>query len=201
VLVRGVGPRRRRDRRRRPDRPRLPQWDRRGCRRRDLRAWLRGDSSPDSYERIDYGGLVNLLRVRRSAPAGGADDDVLHHPPRPRVQRRWPRAGLEPAQQAVPALASPAVGSPTVARARRQGRIPPGLSDLLVLDAEGVSPTGRGRLVGKAACDATVDALVAATALAAKERHGSARCVVLTSDPDDLSGIVADEPAVRVVAV
>lgn len=88
-----------------------------------------------------------------------------------------------------------------MARARRQGRIPPGLSDLLVLDAEGVSPTGRGRLVGKAACDATVDALVAATALAAKERHGSARCVVLTSDPDDLSGIVADEPAVRVVAV
>jgi len=62
-------------------------------------------------------------------------------------------------------------------------------------------PTGRGRLVGKAASDATVDALVAATALAAKERHGSARCVVLTSDPDDLSGIVADEPAVRVVAV
>jgi len=55
--------------------------------------------------------------------------------------------------------------------------------------------------VGKAASDATVDALVAATALAAKERHGSARCVVLTSDPDDLSGLLADEPAVRVVAV
>jgi len=30
-----------------------------------------GDSSPDSFERIDYGGLVNLLRVRRSAAAGG----------------------------------------------------------------------------------------------------------------------------------
>jgi len=31
-----------------------------------------------------------------------------------------------------------------------------------------------GRLLGKAASDATVDALVAATVLAAKERHGSA---------------------------
>lgn len=55
--------------------------------------------------------------------------------------------------------------------------------------------------MGKAASDATIDALVAATALAAKERHGSARCVVLTSDPDDLSGLLADEAAVRVVAV
>ncbi len=147
-----------------------------------------------------------------------------------------------------------------MARARRRGRISPGLSDLLVLDAEGVSkaasndPSAQawlerareldadvvvsavtlaelergvardagcnrvikaadvwpadeslarraGRLLERAASDATVDALVAATALAAKQRHGSAHCVILTSDPDDLSGLLADEPAVRVVAV
>ncbi len=147
-----------------------------------------------------------------------------------------------------------------MARSRRRGRIPPGLSDLLVLDAEGVFKAAcndssvqawlerareldadlvvsavtvaelvrdvardagcnrvvkaaelwpadesmarhAGRLLGKAASDATIDALVAATALAAKERHGSARCVVLTSDPNDLSGLLADGPGVRVVAV
>ncbi|MHB2021967.1 MAG: PIN domain-containing protein [Mycobacteriales bacterium] len=58
-----------------------------------------------------------------------------------------------------------------------------------------------GRLLGRAASDATIDALVAATALAARERSGSAHCVVLTSDPDDLAALLSEEPGARVVPV
>ena len=58
-----------------------------------------------------------------------------------------------------------------------------------------------GRLLGKAISDATIDALVAVTALAVREGNGSAHCIVLTSDPDDLSALLAEEPGVRVVAV
>lgn len=147
-----------------------------------------------------------------------------------------------------------------MARARRRGRVSPGLSDHLVLDAEGVSKAAAhhrsvqawlertreldadvvvcavtlaelvrgvprdagvdrvvktadlwpaderlvrraGRLLGSAESDATIDALVAATALAARERHDASHCVVLTSDPDDMSALLADEPRIRVVAV
>lgn len=147
-----------------------------------------------------------------------------------------------------------------MARRPRRGRVSTGLTDLLVLDAEGVSkaaaddpsvqawlerareldadvvlsavtlaevvrgvardaghnrvvkaadvwpadePLARraGRLLGRAASDATVDALVAATALAVRDRNDSARCIVLTSDPDDLAALLSEEPGVRVVPV
>jgi predicted nucleic acid-binding protein len=58
-----------------------------------------------------------------------------------------------------------------------------------------------GGLLGDAGSDSTVDALVAATALAAIEERGGSRCVVLTSDPDDLSTLLAAAPSVVVVAV
>ena len=57
-----------------------------------------------------------------------------------------------------------------------------------------------GRLLGKASSDATVDAIVAATAAAGRQRHGAARCVVLTSAPHDLRMLLADEH-VEVVAL
>lgn len=145
-----------------------------------------------------------------------------------------------------------------MARTRRRGTVPTGLSDLLILDADGVSKAadgdpfvqawlerareldadiivsavtlaealrgaardaarnrvlkatdiwpadeklGRraGDLLGRAALDATIDALVVATALAAREKHHAARCVILTSDPDDLRRLLADAPEIRVV--
>ncbi len=147
-----------------------------------------------------------------------------------------------------------------MARSRRRGRVPVGLSDLLVLDAEGVSKAASndprlrawlerareldadvlvsavtvaevvrgvardagcnrvvkavdvwpadeslarraGHLLGTADSDTTIDALVAATAVAGLERHESADCVVLTSDPDDLRALLAEEPRARVVTV
>jgi predicted nucleic acid-binding protein len=148
-----------------------------------------------------------------------------------------------------------------VARARRRGRQQDGLTDLLVLDAEGVSKAAShdpsvqawlerareldadvavsavtvaevvrglardarvnrvlkaadvrpaeeslarraGRLLGRARSDDTIDALVAATALAALEGKGSpGRCVLLTSDPKDLRALLAGEPRIRVIAV
>ena len=145
-----------------------------------------------------------------------------------------------------------------MARRRRRARDSPGLNDLLVLDAEGVSkaasndpsiqawlerareldvdivvsavtlaevvrgvprdaginrvakaaevwsadePLARraGRLLAKASSDTTIDALVAATALVVRDRHEPTRCLLLTSDPKDLSDLLADEPGVRVV--
>jgi len=148
-----------------------------------------------------------------------------------------------------------------VARTRRRGRQQDGLTDLLVLDADGVSkaasldpsvqawlerareldadvavsavtvaevvrgvardarvnrmlkaadvrpaeePLARraGRLLGRARSDATIDALVAATALAALESKGAqGRCVLLTSDPKDLRALLTGEPRIRVIAV
>lgn len=147
-----------------------------------------------------------------------------------------------------------------MAQSRRRRHAPIGLSDLLVLDAEGVSKAaandprvqawleraseldsdvvisavtlaevvrgvGRdvrlnrvakatvvwpadealarraGRLLGKVSSDATIDALVAATAVVGRERHGADHCVVLTSDPGDLRLLLADEPGIRVVAI
>lgn len=147
-----------------------------------------------------------------------------------------------------------------MARARRRARAATSLTDLMVLDAEGVSkasandPTVQawlerareldadvivsavtvaevirgvardagcnrvlkaadiwpvdeslsrraGRLLGSAHSDATIDAHVAATALTGIERYGATRCVVLTSDPNDLAALLADEPRVRVVPV
>lgn len=147
-----------------------------------------------------------------------------------------------------------------MARTRRRARVETRLTDLIVLDAEGVSKAaandravqawlerareldaevivsavtvaevirgvardagcnrvlkaadiwpadeslGRraGRLLAGANFDATIDALVAATALTGIERYGAPRCVVLTSDPNDLAALLADEPRVRVVPV
>lgn len=148
-----------------------------------------------------------------------------------------------------------------MARTRRRGRQQDGLTDLLVLDADGVSkaasldpsvqawlerareldadvavsavtvaevvrgvardarvnrmlkaadvrpaeePLARraGRLLGRARSDATIDALVAATALAALESKGAqGRCVLLTSDPKDLRALLTGEPRIRVIAV
>ncbi|MGH2871383.1 MAG: PIN domain-containing protein [Solirubrobacteraceae bacterium] len=58
-----------------------------------------------------------------------------------------------------------------------------------------------GRLLGNASSDATIDALVAATALAAQARHDAARCVLLTSDPKDLGALLAQHPEVHIVTV
>ncbi len=147
-----------------------------------------------------------------------------------------------------------------MARPRRRDRVRVGLTDLLVLDADGVSkassaersvqpwlerareldaevvvsvvtvaelvrgvardaglnrvlkatdvrpadePLARraGRLLGRAASDTTIDALVAATALTVRDNHGSTRCVVLTSDPDDLATLLSEEPGILVVPV
>jgi predicted nucleic acid-binding protein len=148
-----------------------------------------------------------------------------------------------------------------VARPRRRSRATSGLSDLLVLDAEGLSKAasgdpsvhvwlerareldaevivsavtvsevvrgvardarlnqtlkaaevrpvdealGRraGRLLGRARSDATIDALVAATALTVLERWGGGRrCILLTSDPDDLTALLAGQTEVHVIAV
>ncbi len=147
-----------------------------------------------------------------------------------------------------------------MARSRRQRRDAPGLSDLLILDAEGVVKAAShdpwvqawlerareldaevvisavtlaelvrraprdaainriakaanlwvaneslarraGRLLGRAASQATIDALVIATLLAARDYYGAAQCVVLTSDPGDLTALLADIDEVRVVAV
>lgn len=147
-----------------------------------------------------------------------------------------------------------------MARHQRRGQVSTGLTDLLVLDAEGVSkaavndrsvqawlerareldadvvlsavtlaevmrgvardagcnrvvkaadvwpadePLARraGRLLGTAGSDATIDALVAATALAAGERTGGVHCIVLTSDPGDLAALLSDQRGVRVVPV
>lgn len=57
------------------------------------------------------------------------------------------------------------------------------------------------RLLGTAGSDATIDALVGATALAAQARHDAARCVLLTSDPAGLGALLANSPGVRVIAV
>ncbi|HEX3828834.1 MAG TPA: hypothetical protein VHV82_16355 [Sporichthyaceae bacterium] len=58
-----------------------------------------------------------------------------------------------------------------------------------------------GALLGRASSDQTVDALVAATVLAARRHYGMTRCVVLTSDPHDLTALLADSPDVRVVPI
>lgn len=146
-----------------------------------------------------------------------------------------------------------------MARPRRRDRTPASLSDLLVLDAGGVSRAAAndprvqawlerareldadvimsavtlaevvrgvardagmnrvvkatdvwpadeqlarhaGRLLGKAGSDATIDAFVAATAVAGRERHGATHCVVLTSNPHALRVLLTDEH-VRVVGV
>lgn len=52
-----------------------------------------------------------------------------------------------------------------------------------------------GTLLGQAGSDTTVDAVVAG------EQHSAARCVILTSDPDDLRRPLSDSPEIRVVAV
>lgn len=146
-----------------------------------------------------------------------------------------------------------------MARPRRRGHAPAGVSDLLVLDAEGLSkaaaddprvqawlerareldadivisavtlaevvrgvardagvnrvvkaaelwPAGEqlarhaGRLLAKAGSGATIDALVAATAVAGLERHGATHCVVLTSDRHDL-GVLLTGEHVRIVGI
>jgi predicted nucleic acid-binding protein len=70
-----------------------------------------------------------------------------------------------------------------------------------VMPADEQLARAAGRLLGNADSDATIDALVGATALAAQARHDGARCVVLTSDPGDLAALLGDRPAVQIVAV
>lgn len=148
-----------------------------------------------------------------------------------------------------------------MARARRRGGVPSGLTDLLVLDAEGVSKAAShdrsvqawlerareldadvvisavtvaevvrgvardarlnrvlkaadvraagevlarraGRLLGRAGSAATIDAFVAATALAMLDgAESTGRCALLTSDPDDLTALLAEEAGILVIAV
>lgn len=148
-----------------------------------------------------------------------------------------------------------------MARSRRRRRVAPGGTDLLVLDADGVSkvaagdrparawlerareldadivvcavtvaevvrgvardaranhilkaadvhpadePLARraGTLLGNAGSDATIDSFVAATAAAAVDGMApSGRCVILTSDPDDLAALLGERPEIRIVAV
>ncbi len=75
-----------------------------------------------------------------------------------------------------------------------------------VVKAAEVMPTDEqlartaARLLGNAGSDATIDALVGATALAAQARHGAARCVLLRSDPVDLRALLASHPEVHILA-
>ena len=56
-----------------------------------------------------------------------------------------------------------------------------------------------GKLLGSSGSDATIGALVGATALAAQARQDAARCVLLTSDPADFGALLADYPEVHIV--
>lgn len=56
-----------------------------------------------------------------------------------------------------------------------------------------------GRLLDTAKSDTAIDALVAATALAFRDSHGSPRCVILTSDPDDFAALLSEESGVLIV--
>ncbi|MGQ0623650.1 MAG: PIN domain-containing protein [Sporichthyaceae bacterium] len=58
-----------------------------------------------------------------------------------------------------------------------------------------------GTLLGRAGSDHTVDAVVAATALDAQRERSAARCVVLTSDPGDLSALLAESATVHVIRI
>lgn len=59
-----------------------------------------------------------------------------------------------------------------------------------------------GPLLGRARSHATIDALVAATALTLLDDQGSARrCVLLTSDPDDLTALLSGVAGVQVIRV
>ena len=70
-----------------------------------------------------------------------------------------------------------------------------------VMPADEQLARAAGRLLGTSGSDATIDALVGATALAAQARHDGARSVVLTSDPGDLGALLAGHPAIHIVAV
>lgn len=144
-----------------------------------------------------------------------------------------------------------------MARSRRRSGVPVGVSDLLVLDADGVSKAAEGdrsvqawlerareldadvivsavtltevlrgvprdagcnrvlkavdlwtvdeqlarragRLLGRVGGNNTVDAVVAATAITACEQLASGRCVVLTSDPGDLRGLLSESLQIHV---
>ena len=147
-----------------------------------------------------------------------------------------------------------------MARPRRTRQVPPGVTDILVLDADGVTKAAAGdkkvaawlerareldadiivsavtiaevvravtgdanvnRVVkaadvvpadeamgrdagarlGRARSRATVDAFVAATANAAVKKLAASRCIVLSSDPNDLRALLGDQPAVQVIPV
>lgn len=86
-----------------------------------------------------------------------------------------------------------------VARDARVNRV---LKAARVLSADEQLARRAGRLLGRARSDATIDALVASTALTALEvSRASRRCVLLTSDPGDLTALLAGEAGIEIVTV
>ena len=100
-----------------------------------------------------------------------------------------------------------------MARARRRRRALARVTDLLVLDADGVSKAASNDRMVQAwlqrARELDADLVISAVTLAElvrgrprdAARHDTARCVLLTSDPADLGALLADHPEVRAVAV
>ena len=70
-----------------------------------------------------------------------------------------------------------------------------------VVAADETLARSAGVLLGRARSRATIDALVAATAVSARDMLAASRCFVLSSDPGDLGALLTDEPAVRVIHV
>ncbi|MGC8628350.1 MAG: hypothetical protein ACP5VR_12535 [Acidimicrobiales bacterium] len=70
-----------------------------------------------------------------------------------------------------------------------------------VVPADEAVAGSAGALLGRARSRATIDAFVAAIASAVVNKLGVSRCVVLSSDPDDMGALLDGEPAAHVVAV
>lgn len=74
------------------------------------------------------------------------------------------------------------------------------LKTVEVLDVDGTLARAAGALLGAAGTDATVDALVVATAVHAGDRVGAIRRVVLTSDEPDIAALAEVSGRTIVVA-
>lgn len=143
-------------------------------------------------------------RRRRHAPARVTDllvldaDGVSKAASNDRVVQAW----LQRARELDADLVVSAVTLAEVVRGRaRDAAVNRVVKAVEVIAADDQLGRAAGRLLGNAGSDATIDALVGATALAAQARHGAARCVLLTSVPADLSALLTDHPDVQIVAV
>ena len=115
----------------------------------------------------------------------------------------WVRAWLERAHEVDAEIVVSAVTVTEVVRGA--ARDAPVNLVLRAADVRAVDqPLARdaGRLLGRARSDATIDALVAATARHAFRRvRRTTGCVVLTSDPDDFAALMADDTEFRIISV